>query len=143
MTAHPDPDRSPAPAWDAEADEAALEARRERPDRRWWLVGGLLGLLATAGVVWFGLSATQDTISSQIVTFDGAEREVTVVYEVTRPPGTPLTCTIEVVDNKHASVGRVDVEVPASERETTRESATVRTTTRASNVDAPECRDAR
>lgn len=144
MTSQPgssaaEPDDQP---WDAEAEEAALD--QERParggtDRRWWVVGGVLLTAVVAVMVWFGLSATQGSVTAEIITYEPGERETSVTFEVTRPEGEAVSCTLEVVDGQHASVGRRDVTIPAGPSPT-RTSAVVRTTTPGSNVDEPECR---
>ncbi|GAB3113146.1 hypothetical protein GCM10027055_17380 [Janibacter alkaliphilus] len=138
----PDQEPSDQEPWDAEAEEAALD--RARParrstDRRWWIVGGVLLTAVVAVMVWFGLSATQGSVTAEVITYEPGERETSVTFEVTRPEGEAVSCTLEVVDGQHASVGRRDVTIPAGPSPT-RTSAVVRTTTPGSNVDEPECR---
>ncbi|GAB3880738.1 DUF4307 domain-containing protein [Terrabacter terrigena] len=99
---------------------------------KWWVVGavGILGGVALA--VWFGLSATLGQPSWQTLGYKViSDREVRVDFEVYRPGGTALTCTVEALARDFSPVGTSTVKVPAGADETTRQSATLRTTSRA------------
>ena len=99
---------------------------------KWWVIG-TVGILAGVGLaVWFGLSATLgrpawQTLGYKVV----SDQQVRVDFEVTRPAGTALTCTIEALARDFSPVGTSRVQVAASADQTTRVSATLRTTSRA------------
>lgn len=134
----PSPSTTSEP-WDADAEEAALDEAPDRGSRRWWVIGGALVAAAAAVTVWFGVAGTEDTVSSRVMTFTPAERELTVTFEVTRSAGTPVSCTVAALDDEHGSVGTREVTVPASTDRTSQVTTTVRTTTRPANVRIREC----
>jgi len=106
---------------------------RPAPGQLKWWVFGTLGILAGVGLaVWFGLSATLgqpswDTLGYKVV----SDQQVRVDFQVYRPGGTALTCTVEALARDFSPVGTSTVKVPASADETTSESVTLRTTSRA------------
>jgi hypothetical protein len=131
----PDPDR-----WDPESEEAAAEARPSTGSRGWWIVGGVGVAIATAVAIWFGISATQDAIVATDVGFEHhGDREIVMVFDVTRAPGTTVSCTITAMDGEYGRVGTAQHEVPASQERTTRVRAAVRTTTRAITATVKNC----
>ena len=116
--------------WDQEAEEADSEARPDRGRALWWLVGGAGIALALAVAVWFGLAATEDPVIVQDVGFERPdERTIVMIFDVTREPGTVLSCTITAMDSDYGRVGTTTHRVPASSQRTTRVRAPVETTT--------------
>jgi hypothetical protein len=59
------------------------------------------------------------------------DRSVDVTYLVSRPTGREVTCVIAAMDRSFATVGQVQVHVPASQEDSLRRTTHVRTTTRA------------
>lgn len=99
---------------------------------KWWIVGtiGIGGGIALA--IWFGLAAslgvpTWETLSSKVVD----NQTVTVKFTVTRPSGQPMTCHVRALAKDFSTVGSVEVKVPQSDGDTSEQSVTFRTTTRA------------
>ncbi len=140
MTASHDP----TTGWDPEREEIDAEAAaRRRPGRRarrWWVAGGVALLAAMAMVVWFALSATEDAVVVKDIGFERpSDREIVMIFDVTREPGTELTCTITAMDGEYARVGTSEHRVPASSERTTRVRASVRTTTTAATATADSC----
>lgn len=126
--------------WDPEREEAAAEDDPDRGSRRWWAVGGVLVAVAVALTVWFGVSSTQDAITTTDVGFEHTgEREITMVFDLTRDPGTTVSCTITAMDGDYGRVGTAQHEVPASQERTTRVRAAVRTTTQAVTATVKQC----
>jgi len=107
---------------------------------KWWVVG-TVGILAGVGLaIWFGLSSTMgqpawQTLGYKVV----SDRQVRVDFQVYRPGGTALTCTVEALARDFAPVGTSTVQVPASADETTTESVTLRTTSRAVTGQVKTC----
>ena len=128
------------PAWDPEREEAEHEAKAGRGQRRWWLLGGGFVVVATALTIWFGLSSTEGAVTSTDIGFErNGEREIVMIFDVTRPPGTALSCTVTAMDDQYGRVGTKEQAVPASDDETTRVRAAVRTTTTAVTATVKDC----
>lgn len=126
--------------WDPEREEAEAETRSAGRHRRWWVVGGFLVAGALALTVWFGLSATQDAIITQDVGFEHqGDEEIVMIFDVTREPGTTVSCTITAMDGEYGRVGTAQHEVPASRERTTRVRVPVRTTTQAITATVKGC----
>lgn len=119
----------PAAAWDPEREEADAEARPHRGRRLWWVVGSTGVAIAVAMAVWFGLAATEDPVVVQDVGFERpGEHKIVMIFDVTREPGTVLSCTITAMDSEYGRVGTTTHRVPASSERTTRVRAGVETT---------------
>jgi hypothetical protein len=99
---------------------------------KWWVVGAVGILAGVALAIWFGLAATLGQPSWQTLGYKVvSDQQVRVDFEVYRPGGTALTCTVEALARDFSPVGTSNVRVPASADETTNESVTLRTTSRA------------
>jgi hypothetical protein len=107
---------------------------------RWWVIGTVGILAGVALATWWGLSATLGQPSWQTLGYKVvSDGEVRVDFEVHRPGGRALTCTVEALARDFAPVGTSRVEVPASADETTTESVTLRTTSRAVTGQVKTC----
>lgn len=107
---------------------------------KWWVVGAVGILAGVALAIWFGLSATLGQPSWQTLGYKVlSDQQVRVDFEVYRPGGTALTCTVEALARDFSPVGTSKVRVPASADETTRMSATLRTTSRAVTGQVKTC----
>lgn len=99
---------------------------------KWWIIGSAGIAASVALVVWFALSATVGLPSWQTWGYKVVDdRTVTVTFDVNRPGGAPMTCTVEALDRDFGPVGSISVAVPQTETESSRHTATVLTTTRA------------
>ena len=97
---------------------------------RWWVVGGVGTTAAVAVIVWFGL-ASANALDADVTTYNvESDSEMTVGYDVHRPDGAAVRCTIEAQDVRHARVGTVTDDVPAGARSVHRD-VRVRTSARA------------
>jgi hypothetical protein len=97
---------------------------------RWWVVGAVGITAMVAAIVWFGL-ASANALSADVTTYDVvSDSEVRVGYDVHRPDGAAVRCTVEAQDVRHGRVGTMADEVPAGARSVHRE-VTVRTSARA------------
>jgi len=82
--------------------------------------------------VWFGLAGTVGRPSWTVVGYRVIDdRAVDVTYFVNRPDGRDVTCLIRALDHGFATVGLLEVHIPASEANSVRRTTRVRTTTRA------------
>ncbi|MGO1165703.1 MAG: DUF4307 domain-containing protein [Janibacter sp.] len=126
--------------WDPEREEAEAEARPDRGRRLWWVIGGLLVLVAAGLSVWFGVSSTEDAITTTDIGFEHPnDQEIVMVFDVTRPTGTAVSCTITAMDGEYARVGTSEQKVPAAQERTSRVRASVRTTTTAVTATVKDC----
>lgn len=126
--------------WDPEREEAELEASRGGGRRLWWVLGGLFVAVALVVTIWFGVAGTEDSVTSTDIGFEHeGPRELVMVFDVTRTPGTEVSCTITAMDGDYARVGTVEHTVPAADERTTRVRASVRTTTKAVTATAQDC----
>lgn len=126
--------------WDPEREEADAESRAGGGRRFWWVLGGLFVAVATGLAVWFGIAGTADSVTATDIGFEHqGSQEVVMVFDVTRPPGTDVSCTVTAMDDDYARVGTVEHEVPAAEDRTTRVRASVRTTTKAVTATVQDC----
>ena len=99
---------------------------------KWWVVGTIGIAAGIALAVWFGLSATLGQPSWQTVGYKVVDdQSVRVTFEVSRPGGKALTCTVEALARDFGVVGTAQVSVPASSDETSTQTASLRTTSRA------------
>jgi hypothetical protein len=89
-------------------------------------------LLGSAMAVWWGLASTVGRPSWTLMGYHVIDdRSVDVTYVVSRPTGHDVTCTIKALDKGFATVGLIEVQVPASDTSSVRRTTRVRTTTRA------------
>lgn len=107
---------------------------------KWWIVGtiGIGGGIAMA--IWFGLSATLgvptwETLSFKVVN----DQTVTVKFQVNRPSGQPMTCHVRALAKDFSTVGSVEAKVPRASSDTSEQTVTFRTTTRAVSGEVRTC----
>ncbi|KAA9152207.1 DUF4307 domain-containing protein [Microbacterium lushaniae] len=92
--------------------------RRRSRTRR--VVGWVIvGVIASALVIALGWSTVARTLNAVDVVGTGYdvadERTVTVVFQITAPPGAPVACALEAQDEEHGVVGWRIVEYPAAD----------------------------
>jgi hypothetical protein len=99
---------------------------------KWWVIGTLGIAAGIALAVWLGLSATLGRPSWQTVGYKVVDDQtVRVTFEVSRAGGKALTCTVEALARDFGTVGTARVAVPASVEETSTQTVTFRTASRA------------
>ncbi len=101
-------------------------------DAKWWVVATIGILLGCAIAVWWGLASTIGKPSWTVMSYHVVDdRTVDVTYLVSRPTGREVTCVITALDSSFATVGLIEVSVPASGESSVKRTTRVRTTTRA------------
>lgn len=144
MTTQPPPERgqgSPGPTLAPPAGRYGT--RRTAPPRR--LVVALLALLGLTGVglaAWLGLRVGVVPVDWHDVGFriEGDDL-VEVTFDVTRSdPSRPASCVVEALNESHAQVGVVTVDVAASEATRVRLTTPVRTSELAVSGTVRSCR---
>jgi hypothetical protein len=99
---------------------------------RWWVVGGGGVLLAVAAIVWFGITSTAGQVRAEVTAYVvRGDDAVVVEYDVRRPAGTAVRCTVAGLDSRFGRVGAVTDDVPAAGPATVHRVVTVRTGARA------------
>lgn len=97
---------------------------------RWWVIGAVGISAMVAVIVWFAL-ASSNALSADVTTYDVvSDSELSLGYDVHRPDGAAVRCTIEAQDVRHGRVGTITDDVPAGAKSVNRE-VTVRTSARA------------
>ena len=105
-------------------------------------VAVVVGVVVLAAVAWFAwaayesrASATGTNIGFHVI--DDATTQVT--FDVTKPQHATATCVVQALDSGFAVVGTARVEVGPSDRSVVRQTATVRTTNRATTGQVGSC----
>ncbi len=99
---------------------------------KWWVIATVGILLGCAMAVWWGLAATVGKPGWTVMGYHVVDdRTVDVTYLVSRPAGRDVTCTVRALDKGFATVGAIEVHVPASRETSVKQTTRVRTTTRA------------
>jgi uncharacterized protein DUF4307 len=119
---------------------AGGSGRDARTDRRLKIVGGVLGVLALAGIGWFGVDYIGgQPVSGQMIKFRVVSgRTVEVHLEVRKDADADGVCTLRARAADGGEVGRKDVTV-AGGAERVDTVASVRTTRRATSAELLGC----
>jgi len=133
---------SPTPPPPGTRTSSGPTARPGRPSRWWGVTGGIVAVLvAIVVIVLFANPAdSPDRITATTVAYKvESDSLVTVGFDVTRPPGQPVTCTITAQDRTFGAVGSVQLIIPTGGERTTHHVVTVRTASRAVTGNVTDC----
>lgn len=103
---------------------------------------GAVALVVVAALAWFawvawsGRASATGTDVGFVVVDDGTVR---VTFDVTKPADGTATCTIQALDPGFSVVGTVRVQIGPAEHGVVRQTATVRTTNRATAGRVESC----
>lgn len=125
-------------------DQAELLAQRygvKKSNPRRTRVLTIIGVaLLTITAAWFGF-ANYSPVSHQDLGFRVlSDTRTEVDFELTRPAGVEVICSIEALNNSFAPVGWVELIIPASDATTVRNTVTLNTTELAVTGLVDECR---
>jgi len=116
---------------------------RSAGSRRWWVIGSIGVAAMTAVVVWFAWSATAGRVSWQTRSYEVVDASnVTVSFDVHRPAGMAVTCRLKALNQRFATVGSVDVLIPAGEQRSLTQEGNIRTTSVAVTGTVERCKPA-
>jgi hypothetical protein len=112
-------------------------------DRRrlgWSVAGAVVGVVAAAVIGWWLLRGESDRITATTTAYKvQSDTSVTVGFDVSRPPGLAVTCTVRAIDGHFTVVGTTSVPLPDSADRVVHQEATIRTTTRAVTAVVQDC----
>lgn len=97
---------------------------------KWWVIGAIGISAAVAFIVWFALASANQLKATVTSYRDVTDSQITVAYDVHRPDGAAVRCTVEAQDVRHGRVGTATDDVPAGAN-TVNRVVTVRTSARA------------
>jgi hypothetical protein len=138
--------REPAPGTDWQFPPGRYGRRRD-PDRRrgrWaaYLLAGLVIVAGTAIALKLYRQYAQPPYQVHLISVTGlADNQVTVTFEVRKPPGRPALCTVLAHTRNGEEVGNAEVRVPAGapDETTARITYTLKTTKRPVTGEVPGC----
>ncbi|WP_348788260.1 DUF4307 domain-containing protein [Leifsonia sp. NPDC080035] len=118
------------------ATETTLESRYGRtPSRRrrdrWLLTGGAVAILAVmvVWVFWAGWDNNQADLEATDTAYTITDaHHVDISFTINAPPGTPVTCAIQALNEDFAIVGWRIVSFPGADKRVTAHTETIRTT---------------
>ena len=111
--------------------------------RLWWVVGTVGVLLGVALATWYALAREAEAITPQVTAYKVVDDASTVVdFDVRRPEGATVVCTVTALDERFAVVGAVDLRIDAGGDRTVHRQVTLRTTHRAVSGTVKDCRRA-
>ncbi|MDQ2782997.1 DUF4307 domain-containing protein [Lapillicoccus sp.] len=112
------------------------------PDHRhrWTITGAVVGVAAAVLIGWWTLRNESARITATTVSYQVLDNaSVAVTFDVTRPPGQPVTCTVQAIDGHFTVVGTADIVIPPQGERTVHQQLTVRTTNRAVTGVVQDC----
>ncbi|MDQ2797062.1 MAG: DUF4307 domain-containing protein [Actinomycetota bacterium] len=108
--------------------------------RRWTIAGAVVGVVAAVLIGWWTLRNESARVTATTVGYHVVDdASVAVTFDVTRPPGQPVTCTVQAIDGHFTVVGTADIVIPPQGDRTVRQHLTVRTTNRAVTGVVQDC----
>jgi hypothetical protein len=99
---------------------------------RWWVVGIVGCTIGAALSIWLALANTLGAVTWTDTGYHVLDdRGVRVEFDVHRPPGQAVRCTVQAQDAGHGVVGVLEVTVPGSSARSVHQQVVVRTASRA------------
>jgi hypothetical protein len=111
------------------APVATADARR---GRGWTIAGAIVGVVAAVLIGWWTLRNEGQRITATTIGYKvESDTSVAVSFDVSRPPGLAVTCSVRALDSHFTVVGTADIVVPPEGEQVVHLQKTVRTTSRA------------
>ena len=128
---------SPPNSAPPDARASATAARRRRG---WAVAGGVVGLVVAVLLGWWTLRNEGQRITATTIGYRvESNTTVTVSFDVSRPPGLAVTCTVRALDGHFTVVGSADIVVPPEGERVVHLEKAVRTTSRAVTGVVQDC----
>ena len=104
-----------------------------------WIIASVSVLVFFSWVTW--VFVTDPTTGIDWVAFEstGGETSAMVKFQITAPPGTPVTCALRTVDASMGTNGWTVKSYPASDQFTAQYSETVKAVSEVSGIDVYRC----
>ncbi|HEY6743125.1 MAG TPA: DUF4307 domain-containing protein [Lapillicoccus sp.] len=119
---------------------APVSAAAPRRRRGWAVAGGVVGLVVAVLVGWWTLRNEGQRITATTIGYTvESNTTVTVSFDVSRPPGLAVTCTVRALDGHFTVVGAADIVVPPEGERVVHLEKAVRTTSRAVTGVVQDC----
>lgn len=119
------------------ASSPAADYRRRRG---WVVAGGVVGLLVAVLLGWWTVRGEAQRITATTTAYKvESDTSVSVSFDVSRPSGLPVTCTVRALDGHFGVVGSADVVIPPEGEHVVHQEKTFRTTTRAVTAVVQDC----
>lgn len=125
-TPQPVPDATPGRQEALASRYGIVDPRKNRV--KWRIAISLGAVLFLAVALWAAYNLSRTDVSWNDIGYSVHDAgSVSVDFNVTMEPGTSARCSIEALNANFAQVGLIDVEIPPSEKLTTRHNVTVAT----------------
>ena len=116
---------------------ATVYARRRRA---WMVTGAVVGAVAAVLIGWWTLRNEGQRITATTISYKiESDTSVLVSFDVSRPPGLAVTCSVRAMDGHFTVVGTADIVVPPEGEQVVHLQKAVRTTSRAVTGVVQDC----
>jgi hypothetical protein len=104
-----------------------------------WIIASVSVIAFFSWVTW--VFSTDQTTGIEWVAFESTSGETTgtMKFQITAPPGTPVTCALRTVDSSMGTNGWVVKSYPKSDEFTTQYSETIKAVSEVSGIDVYRC----
>jgi hypothetical protein len=104
-----------------------------------WIIASVSVLVFFSWVTW--VFSTDQTAGIEWVAFESTGGDTTAMmkFQITAPPGTPVTCALRTVDSSMGTNGWIVKSYPASNQFTTQHSETIKAVSEVSGIDVYRC----
>jgi hypothetical protein len=104
-----------------------------------WIIASVAVIAFFSWVTW--VFSTDKTTGIEWVAFESTGGETTAMmkFQITAPPGTPVTCALRTVDYSMGTNGWTVKSYPASNQFTTQYSETIKAVSEVSGIDVYRC----
>ena len=116
---------------------ATVDARSRRA---WTVTGAVVGAVAAVLIGWWTLRNEGQRITATTISYKiESDTSVLVSFDVSRPPGLAVTCSVRAMDGHFTVVGTADIVVPPEGDQVVHLQKAVRTTSRAVTGVVQDC----
>src|SRR3954452_298157 len=113
-------------------DPAPVATANTGGRRGWTIAGAVVGVVAAVLIGWWTLRNEGQRITATTISYKiESDTSVLVSFDVSRPPGLAVTCSVRAMDGHFTVVGTADIVVPPEGEQVVHLQKTVRTTSRA------------